>query len=818
MTDQYEGYEEFFKRIGSTKHQSCLLITSREKPKSINLLEDEVNKVYSYQLNGLSEKDGIQLLKRRFHKDDIIGENNEEQNLKWIIESYKGNPLLIILVYTTILEVFNGDISKFKEEKALVTSEIDNIFKKQFVRLFKLEQSIMYWLAINSIPVSIEALQEDIINQSKNAIITSIESLNRRSLIEKADGGYTLQPAVKEYVTEQFLENVTAEIASENFEQRLLQNHALMKATDHEFIQRSQTRRFLEPVLTRIRSSFPNDSLLKERLCEIIEILQNSPNLASYAAGNIINLLKLMRFDFNGQNFSSLHIKQVNFQGLTLQETDFSFAYVDKCQFTQYFSNVLSVTYSPDGKILAMGDTNGEIRLWKVITKEQIAVFKGHNNRVWSITFSSSGKYLASGGDDSTIRIWDIESGTCIKDISIDVHEMTFRKIYSVAFTQDEKYLACGSEDGILSLWDWDDGTCYKSLEGHVGKILSVEISPDNQFIATGGEDKTVRLWRVETSETEADSAFVLEGHTGRIWSVAFNPDSKLLASGGEDQIIRIWDVETGRPREILSDNSSWIFSIDFSHDGKYLATGNDDQKIRIFNTSDWKCSRILAGHSNRIWSIAFNPVNHSLASGSEDQTVMLWQPETKECLDTIQGYSNKFWSVAFKPGESLFAAGTDDGIVRLWDATTGDLEMSLEGHTNKVRTVAFSQNGQLLASGSEDKTVRIWDTTTGECKRILFPESREDTIENSNWVWSVAFSPDNKTIATASDDLDIRIWNIDSDNPDSNEQDVRVLTGHTGRVWAVAFSPNGKFLASGSEDNTIRLWDANTFDLHTKN
>lgn len=230
----YEGYGQLLRCVAETPHQSCLVLTSREKPKGLAAKEGETLPVRSLQVTGLPTAEGRKI----FEAKGSFSASEDEWRV--LVKHYAGNPLALKMVAPAIQDLFNSSVSTFLElleQGTLVFDDIRNLLDQQFNRLSDLEKEVMYWLAINLEPVSFLELQADFIpNVGISEILEALASLQRRSLIDKATPtgiennlpGFTQQPVVKEYMTERLMEQVRGQIITEQL--RLLMSHALIKA------------------------------------------------------------------------------------------------------------------------------------------------------------------------------------------------------------------------------------------------------------------------------------------------------------------------------------------------------------------------------------------------------------------------------------------------------------------------------------------------------------------------------------------------------------------------------------------------------------
>jgi len=777
----YENYGELFRRLGEVDHRSCLLLTSREKPKEVASLEGEAFPVRSFQISGFKEQEEQEMLKMK----GIAGTEGEYSILA---KRYAGNPLALKIVATTIQDLFDGKISEFLQQDKAVFGDIRDLLEQQFERLTELEKDLLYWLAIDREPVSLIQLQEDIVSPiPQQKLLEALESLGRRSLIERDAKLFTLQPVVMEYVTNRLVERTCEEIVTQNPD--FFRCHALIKATAKDFIRETQIRLILQPVIDELLTILKSQKNIEEQLVQILERLRKATTLEiGYTAGNIINLLCHLGTKLASYDFSHLTIWQADLRCVKLQGVNFSHANFDKSGFAETFGGILSVAFSPNGKLLVTGDSNGEIHLRQVADGKHLFTCKGHTNWVVSLAFSPNGSTLASSSSDHAVKLWDVSTGQCLKTLQEHDHE-----VWSVAFSPDGRILASGSDDNTIRLWDTITGQCLKIFQGHRDGIRSITLNPESTVLASGSEDQTVRLWDLSTGKCLR----IFQGHTNGVWSITFSPQGDTLASGSHDQTVKLWSASTGQCLKTFHGHSNWVFSVAFSPQGDTLASGSTDKTLKLWDVGTGQALRTLHGHQAAIWSVAFSPQGAMLASGSEDQTVKLWDVGTGQALRTLHGHQAAVRSVAFSPQGAMLASGAWDQTIKLWDASTGECLRTLRGHTSWVWAIAFSLDGDTLASTGPDQTLRLWSTCSGECIRVLQAKT--------GWLQSVAFSPDSQTLASGSLDHTVKLWDV------SSNKCFRDLQGHTAWIWSVAFSPDNQTLASSSEDETIRLWNVRT-------
>lgn len=848
--DGYQNYGDFFRKVGETSHSSCLLLTSREKPLEVAMLEGKKLPVKVLQLTGLNLDDAKAILGDKGFTDKIC----KEEDLRELVKLYSGNPLALKIVATTLYDLFNNDVAEFLKQihqKTAVYGNIQTLLEEQFNRLSELEKQLMYWFAINRDSVSLGYMKKDLIVQDNIRILEAVESLLRRSLIEKAvDAGvgrFSLQSVVADYVTKMLISQAAEEIKrGRGFE--VINEYPLIKARSLDYFRQRQERSILEPLKVELIEYFGSQKQLESHLKSLLERLRDEPlEKEGYAAGNIINLLRHLQINesqisLSEENFSDLTIWQAYFKDVRLQNTRFTNSYLKSSVFNDTMSGLVSVGFSHDGRYFATGAINGEVRLWQTDEIKLLSIWKGYKGHTASgqgFAFSRNNKILASASNDYTIKLWNIDSGECFPTLNKHTD-----KVYSVAFNANDTTLASASEDRSIKIWNVETRECKKALRGHTGSVWSVCFHPNHiNVIASGSADGSIKRWNIDTQECEQ----TFKGHDGDVYAVDFHPNGELLVSCGADKTIRLWELTTGECKATLEGHEGKVYKVRFGPDGKIIASCSEDRTIKIWDTISGECKQTLSGHKRQVWDIGFHPSGRTLISGSDDQTARIWNIEDGTCWNilgytprgvsslafspnskilvssqddqihlwelenfeyySLQGHQGRICSVAFSSDSRTLASGSADRQIKLWDIKKfNDVKEipPLKGHENWVWSVVFSPDGKTLASGGKDNTIHIWDVETRTCRRVI--------LGYSHWVCAIAFNPkDSSTIACGNADSTVKLWNVDTG------ECIQTLEEHTDLVCSVAFSSDGKILATGSEDKTIKLWNPITGEcLHT--
>lgn len=484
--------------------------------------------------------------------------------------------------------------------------------------------------------------------------------------------------------------------------------------------------------------------------------------------------------------------------------------------FSGHTSEVTTLAFSPDNKVLATGDAKGHGKLWNIETGAVIATLKGHTRKISAILFLPDGSRVLTASLDTTVGQWDAKTGTELPKLSLRHPD----SVLTMKLIPDQRRVvtscsvlkrAPGTDGNIsevaeshLVVWNIDTAQSELEITPFRGDVFSMDVSTDGtSLVGANSTDRTVRKWDL-TSGAEVQSPqrdgqlgplIDLKQTGGLLWSVAFRPQSEdVLTVGGSDG--RLWKTRNVPVVESLSFSSHRaVASANFSPDGKLVVTGSWDNSAKIWNAQTGHVvQKLVNGHDSMVNSAVFSPDGQFVLTASDDGTAKIWSL-AGQVVGTLAGHTDRVRSASFSRDGKQIVTTSSDKTARLWswDGKNPVYLREFKGHEWAVLCADFSADGKQLVTGGDDNQAWIWDVATSELVHKLKGHTASVT--------SVSFSPDSLRVLTGSHDQTAKLWETDKG------KEILTLSRHTEDVTSVVFSPDGRQVLTGSRDGTAVIW-----------
>jgi len=442
-----------------------------------------------------------------------------------------------------------------------------------------------------------------------------------------------------------------------------------------------------------------------------------------------------------------------------------------------------SITWSPDEKYVATGDRyyfgNYPVYIWDINDNRLFKQLNNHNNDVLSVSWSKDGKHLASGSVRSIISgggrilIHNTENWQVEKEIlmSNDIpHFMRWNfdntllaslyysghyDLYSISiwntgnwnlnttlsnntiaadffdWSSHGKYIAAtGAKQ--TEVWDLATNKVIKTINGHNNSVGSVCYSPKGQYLASLGEN-SVKIWQT------SDNTLVTSLDIDRPSSLAWSQDGNYLAAGGWNNI-HIWRVNGFVEKMILQpQEKDYLYALVFSPNGNVLASGSDNWSgkvfLRMYDLNDGTLKFSSKLHTKAISSLTYSKNGNLLATGSSDNTIQIWNAKKSSLEYTLVAHSGGVYSVCFLDSTYLVSSGKDN-TAKIWNVEEAKLVKTIAGSYAEIK---INQTGNYCASANNNGLIDIFYTNSWELVHsIVFDHGKP---------FSIDWSPDGKKI-----------------------------------------------------------------------
>ncbi len=360
----------------------------------------------------------------------------------------------------------------------------------------------------------------------------------------------------------------------------------------------------------------------------------------------------------------------------------------------QYRTPYHTLSLSPDGKHLLIGDTMGHVRIWNVDTLLDLneanstpaVSTKPRTNSIKTACFSPTGRFLAVA-THTRVQLWDASKQTLLAEYPEYKHNLSEE---GLLFSPDERYLLVSfpDETHILStesLPSGDSGYEPVSVLNHQHGTYSASFSSDNKHLALSGRSGQVWVWELPTGQEVIKPL----PHPYRVWSVCFRPGLNELFSIVANGEVRRWNVETGTEigePQILTEQIHW--PVGFSKNVDQLFMGESGQQ----KTNLWKWS-------GDKWTKTF----------------------------TIPDQHIKETRIYFSDDAQLLFVG-DTNSFKVWDVVNQTQVGRTVRHPDPVKTAKWANSQNHFVLTISDSLLRLWDIHSG---KQIFPAT---PIKSYSW------------------------------------------------------------------------------------
>jgi WD40 repeat protein len=389
-----------------------------------------------------------------------------------------------------------------------------------------------------------------------------------------------------------------------------------------------------------------------------------------------------------------------------------------------------SVLFSPDGKFVAVSESNGWLEVFDANTGKRTSFAQTNGGTVSQIDWTRDGRFIGSVGSDRLCRVYSFSQGK-IEQIN------AIKGAGLINFSPDGQHILAGYFDlKVYETFTRDESTRHSLPTGLTGRIR-LEPSGKLSFLDAGlirALDPAFLASPLpnglnDNGFVSDDGKYLLLGEPHGEWDLVRanewkslmklkglkSPPAQVNVSANGDRASIVFDNRSIAVYEVRTGNMIRIFdqerftAADLSPDGRVLLTGNLWGDVKFWNVDLGSVAHHPKGHRRTVTSVTFSERGSKAITTSDDDTAIVWDTDDGTQQLVLDGHSQTVLGANFSPDMTRIVTASRDLTARLWDARTGRELLVLDGHQGEVLSAQFTPDGRKIVTSGADGRAHVW-------------------------------------------------------------------------------------------------------------
>ncbi|MEZ6139440.1 MAG: WD40 repeat domain-containing protein [Zavarzinella sp.] len=480
-------------------------------------------------------------------------------------------------------------------------------------------------------------------------------------------------------------------------------------------------------------------------------------------------------------------------------------------------SLVLAVDFDHTGDRLATGGSDNRMMIWDFPRETPMQEWDMAAPGT-TVATSPDGKLVAVGNQQGKVKLWQVADGKSL--IDLQAHQAAIQCLH-----MNNTILLTATAAGEMKLWNIADAKLLAVWHAHMQVLHAAKIHPSQPIVYTTGADGHVKFWQYRTN---INKEYLVPGNG--ITNATISTDGNTLYAYCKDNTLRQINLTNGQVARTYTGLEGTCTALAVFPNNSYLIAGNEAGVLYCWTNSNGQLLAKWPGHSMAVQYLQTQTNNTQFISSGKDGVIRLWnipKEEKKVALPAVPA------TASYTPDDARLVISSTDKIVRLCNASTGAVEKQFtgltlqptsaivhrdnqhiltstpdgrvqvwninssqqvgvfDGHTGIVPALTSAPNGQVVATGGEDGTLKVW----------AMPPTKPVTFAHASEVEMLVISADGNRIWTVASDKQIRTW------PTNNPSAQTLLTAKAA-IRTFAVSSDGNRIAYTTDDGVLNLRD----------